>query len=106
MPKYYVQSGSLELATNASDARAAAIWAVHRALSPAFAFLDESGPVADRSTPAASQLGPSIQVNERGLDRTDGRDFETLAIVCEWTQLLIAVDRLQARMERRELCAA
>ncbi|MEX2175920.1 MAG: hypothetical protein WD872_16280 [Pirellulaceae bacterium] len=95
MPKYYVQSGNLKLLTTASDSRAAAIWAVHRTLSPALPFLGEE-PAAGASPPA--RLAETIRVNQRGFDRPDNQVFDTLAVVSEWTQLLLAVDRLERRL--------
>jgi hypothetical protein len=77
MPKYYVQSGNLEMILQAHDSRCAAIWAIHRTLSPSLTFLRE-------------------EAGERGFDRNGGDVFETLEIVTEWNRLLVALDRLQA----------
>jgi len=99
MPKFYVQSGNLQLVTTATDPRAAAIWAVHRALSASLPFLSDTEPSqAPRESSPRPQLGETLDVNERGFGRTDGLAFETLAVVAEWTQLLTAVDRLQKRL--------
>ncbi len=98
MPKFYVQSGTLQLVTTATDPRAAAIWAVHRALAPTLPFLNhaDSAP-APRSSPHA-QLGEVIVVSEQGFASLDDIQFETLTIAAEWTQLLVVVDRLQRRL--------
>ena len=106
MPKFYVQSGSLQLITTATDPRAAAIWAVHRALAPAMPFLSEgeeatSGPQPAGCGPAAA-LGETVHVSERGFNRADGASFETLEVVTQWNQLLLAVDRLQKRLAAGE----
>jgi hypothetical protein len=101
MPKYYVQSGKLQLITTASDPRGAAIWAVHRALSHALPFLSEPEPadVQTRRPPQPQpQLGESVQVSEQGFDRPDGQAFDTLSVVTEWNQLLVAIDRLERRL--------
>ena len=106
MPKFYVQSGSLQLITTATDPRAAAIWAVHRALAPALPFLSEEEGAASEphsmgsSTPAA--LGETMHVSERGFGRADGVSLETLEVVTQWNQLLLAVDRLQKRLAASE----
>ena len=42
MPKFYVQSGQLEMVLQARDTRCAAIWAAHRTLSQTLPFLCES----------------------------------------------------------------
>ena len=39
MPKFYVQSGNVELVTTAIHSRGAAIWGVHRTLSQSLPFL-------------------------------------------------------------------
>jgi len=103
MPKFYVQSGNLQLVTTATDPRAAAIWAVHPALSASLPFLSDTHPAqTPRASPRASlpqpQLGETLDVHEQGFGRPDNLAFETLPIVTEWTQLLTAVDRLQKRL--------
>jgi hypothetical protein len=99
MPKFYVQSGNLQLVTTATDPRAAAIWAVHRTLSGSLPFLSDTDPAdAPRSQPPKPQLGEAILVSEQGFGRTDNLAFETLSVVTEWTQLLLAVDQLQKRL--------
>lgn len=99
MPKFYVQSGSLQLITTATDPRAAAIWAVHRTLSPSLPFLTGTEPAASPNAPSPQpQLGESISVSERGFGSAESRELDTLGIVTEWSQLLLAVDRLQKRL--------
>jgi hypothetical protein len=97
MPKYYVQSGTLQLVTTATDPRAAAIWAVHRTLAPSLPFLSGDCP-GSRSLPPTARLEESICVSQRGFAGDDRLDYPTLAVVAEWTQLLVAVDRLQSRL--------
>jgi hypothetical protein len=99
MPKFYVQSGSLELITTATDPGAAAIWAVHRTLSPAFPFLsDQPAGESRRECTPGPQLAETITVSEQGFAGTDRVELKTLAVVTEWAQLLVAVDRLQQRL--------
>lgn len=93
MPKYYVHSGTLQLVTTATDPRAAAIWAVHRALAPSLPFLGASDPAHARPLPPPC-LEEQISVSERGLAASGQAHYESLSIVAEWTQLLVAVDRL------------
>jgi hypothetical protein len=95
MAKFYVQSGSLKLVLQARDSRCAAIWAAHRALSRSLPFLCAE-PEGYLELADFTQLGPTIRVSQRGFDRDDARDYETLDIVGEWNQLLVALDRLQA----------
>jgi len=95
MPKFYVQSGQLEMVLQARDTRCAAIWAAHRTLSQTLPFLCESesnyAMLAD-----LTQLGETIRVSQRGFDRDDAVTFQTLDIVTEWNQLLVALDRITA----------
>jgi hypothetical protein len=101
MPKYYVQSGTLQLITTASDPRGAAIWGVHRALTPTLPFLCEDTEPRLAAPPPATRLPylhDIVQVSEQGFDRHDGEQFATLAVIAEWNQLLVAIDRIEQRM--------
>jgi hypothetical protein len=98
MPKFYVQSGSLEMVLQARDSRCAAIWAAHRTLSQSLPFLcDEPADYALLAD--VTRLGETIRVSQRGFDREDAAVFETLDVVSEWNQLLVALDRLAASVE-------
>src|SRR5436189_1195431 len=95
MPKFYVQSGSLEMVLQAKDSRCAAIWAAHRTLGQSLPFLCEDQ--TDYALLAdLTRLGDTIRVSQRGFDRDDATVFDTLDIISEWNQLLVALDRLQA----------
>jgi hypothetical protein len=100
MPKFYVQSGNVEMVLQAHDARCAAIWAVHRTLSPTLPFLCDE-PVDCLAGDVAGRLGEMLRVSERGFDHSDCGQFDTLDIVTEWNQLLVALDRLQEGSESR-----
>lgn len=101
MPKFYVQSGRLEMVLQARDSRCAAIWAAHRALSQTMPFLCEDE--ADYSAVAdLTRLGDTIRVSQRGFDRDDAILFETLDIVAEWNQLLVAIDRITEKVANAE----
>ena len=103
MPKFYVQSGSLRVVTTASDSRGAAIWAVHRALSPALPFLCEGETSGSNPEPAGPQpqLGEIVHVSQQGFDRGDAQALDTLGLVSEWNQLLVAIDCLERRLVER-----
>jgi hypothetical protein len=95
MPKFYVQSGNLEMVLQAHDSRCAAIWAVHRTLGQTLPFLCED--TNDYAVLAdVTRLGDCVTVSERGFDRPDADVFNTFDIITEWNQLLVAIDRLQA----------
>ena len=103
MPKFYVQSGNVEVVTTANHSRGAAIWAVHRTLSHSLPFLcDEATDFL--ALDGLTRLGETVRVSEQGFDRDDAAEFETLDIVSEWNQLLVALDRLQERLEENAEC--
>jgi hypothetical protein len=98
MPKFYIQSGNLKLILTAANARGAAIWAVHRALSQTLPFLCDE-PSDYLILGPLTRLGETIRVSEQGFDRPDAAAYDTLDIVTEWNHLLVAIDRLQERLE-------
>ena len=101
MPKFYVQSGNVELVTTAIHCRGAAIWGVHRTLSHSLPFLcDETTDYL--ALDGLTRLGDTIRVSEQGFDREDASEFDTLEIVSEWNQLLVAIDRLHERLDSAE----
>ena len=97
MPKFYVQSGSVEMILQAQDSRCAAIWAVHRTLGQSLPFLCEEAE-SYAALADITRLSDTIHVSERGFDRGDAAVYDTLEIVTEWNQLLVALDRLQERV--------
>ena len=82
----------------ARDSRCAAIWAAHQTLSRSLPFLCDE-PADYAAVADLTRLGETILVNQRGFDRDDAVEFETLDIVTEWNQLLVALDRLQGSIE-------
>ena len=98
MSKYYVQSARVKMVLQARDSRCAAIWAAHRTFSETLPFLCESE--SDFAALGENKnLGETIRVSQRGFDRDDATTFDTLDIVTEWNQLLVALDRLAENME-------
>lgn len=108
MAKFYVSSGNFQLVVEADDARAAAIWGVHRCLTPVLPHVSEQGEVlaAEQLDSALSyeaaepqrRLGETICVSERGFGGSDQQLLPTLPIVAEWTRLLVALERLYAEL--------
>src|SRR4029078_10230417 len=93
MSNFYVQSGSLKMVHQARDSRCAAIWAAHQTLSRSLPFLCDE-PADYAALAEWPRMGETIRVSQRGFDRDDAAEFETLDIVTEWNQLLVALDRL------------
>ena len=112
MAKYYVQSGNFRSIITADDAEKAAIWVVHRTMeqilpiysdSAASSIESEAFPEANTATEPATELkclGSSIRVSELGFDTAaedeSARDFDSFELVCQWNQLMVALDRLAA----------
>jgi hypothetical protein len=101
MPKFYVQSGGLEMVLQAKDSRCAAIWTAHRTLSQSLPFLCEDQTDYTRLADL-TRLGETIRVSQRGFDRDDAVVFDTLDVVSEWNRLLVALDRLTASAANAE----
>ena len=107
MAKFYVESGTLQMVTEADDARGAALWAVHRCLEQVLPVCPDD-PLTPQEKSARVQqrgcdvLGPTIAVSERGLASDDAGRFETADLFVEWNQLMVAMTRLEQRL--RVLC--
>ena len=102
MAKFYVTSGNFQLLIEADHPRAAAIWAVHRCLSAVTPFVSEQDDENELCYEAAEpqrRLGETMQVSERGFGGEDTQEMATLSVVAEWSRLLVALDRLQKRLE-------
>lgn len=102
MAKYYIQSGDYRLVVQANNARGAALWAVHRALSQVLTFDDDSAlpqPAAANSGPSEGRLGETIRVHEQGFDRADAHSYETFELIHQWNLLMKAIDRLQQQIQ-------
>ena len=104
MAKYYVESGTVQMITEAEDARGAALWAVHGAMEQVLPVCPD-----DPLTPAeknerirqrgCSVLDGTIRISEQGFGREDAETFDTVEVFVEWNQLLMAVTRLERRLQ-------
>ncbi|MEW4454918.1 hypothetical protein AB1L30_19790 [Bremerella sp. JC817] len=98
MAKFYVESGTLRLIVDAADARRAALWAVHRSLEHILPNEEEELDVDNlpEVEPAGSMvLGDVIRLSERGFETQDTVEYETLNIVSEWSQLMMALSNME-----------
>ena len=95
MAKFYVESGNLRTVISANNSRGAALWAAHRALSDVLPFVgaDCENPTNEQGRPF--KLGESVRVSQRGFDRRDGRQYATIDLITEWSQLIVALSRLE-----------
>ena len=107
MAKFYVQSGTLQLVTEADDARGAALWAVHRCLEQVLPVCPDDPLTPQQKAERLQQrgcdvLGPSIAVSERGWGGDDAEPFDTAELFVEWNQLMVAMARLEQQL--RAVC--
>jgi len=95
MAKFYVESGNLKLVVHAKNARGAAIWAIHRAMSQMLPFLSDDSRQLLNAARDPVMMGELIKTSERGFGRTDGSMHDTFDVVTEWNSLMVALDKLQ-----------
>jgi hypothetical protein len=105
MAKFYVESGTLRCAVSAENSRAAALWAVHRAMQQIMPLDD-----AVDSTPESKHqlsrgvgvmvLGSTVRTSERGYGSEDSTQMPTFEVVTEWNQLVNTLDRLEGLLGR------
>ncbi len=85
MPKFYVESGRVELVLQAKNSREAAVkafqWSCDRQADIQTDCPLEHVQLAEQ---LGWQLDETIQVSERGFQQLDARVFETLDIVAAW----------------------
>ncbi|NLF71402.1 MAG: hypothetical protein GX575_20410 [Candidatus Anammoximicrobium sp.] len=104
MAKYYVESGTLQMITDAEDARGAALWAMHSAMEQVLPVCPD-----DPLTPAEKNerirqrgcvvLDGAIRISEQGFGRPDAETFDTVGIFVEWNQLVMAMTKLERRLK-------
>ncbi|TWT32098.1 hypothetical protein [Blastopirellula retiformator] len=95
MAKYYVESGSVRLVIQAADARRAALWSVHRVMEQVLPLVEEVPDEADQEPVGGMVLGDAITLNEQGFDRLADTQYDTLEVVAEWSQLMLALDKIE-----------
>jgi hypothetical protein len=95
MAKFYVESGNLRTVISANNSRGAALWAAHRTLSDVLPFVgpDSENPTNENGQPF--KLAETVRVSQRGFDRPDCRTYATLDLISEWSQLIVALSRLE-----------
>jgi hypothetical protein len=103
MAKYYVESGTAQMVTEADDPRGAALWTLHRCLEQIMPVCPDDPLTAEKKAERIGQrgcwvLGESIRVSEQGFGRDDAGQYETAEIFAEWNQLMMAVSNLERRL--------
>lgn len=105
MARFYIQSGTLRMVVHADEADRAALWAVHQVLAQVLPVFDDEELTAHQKQAAAALRGmialdEQIRLSEQGFDRDDALAFDTAAVVTEWSQLVIALQRIEQRSVR------
>ena len=103
MAKYYVESGTVQMVTEADDSRGAALWTLHRCMEQILPVCPDDPLNAQEKAERVRQrgcwvLGESIRTSEQGFGRDDIELYETAEIFAEWNQLMMAVSDLQQRL--------
>jgi hypothetical protein len=111
MAKYYVQCGMSQQLVQAEDPRGAALWAVHQVIDQAIDLESIDWTDADEIENldlirVMLGLPEQISVSEIGFGRSEAGLFDTPDIMTEWNQLIIAVSRLQVRLNKTTVDAA
>ena len=99
MAKYYVTSGYCQFVTTATDPRGAALWAVHQFLDKrigldAVDWNAEATIDRDEVVECMLRLADTIAVSEIGFCRDDAAVLDTVDVLTEWNQLVLAIQRM------------
>ena len=115
MAKYYVQSGTLKVVVHANSPARAALWVVHHVLAQVLPVFDDAELNAEEKQAVASFRGMQVlcdemHISEQGFDRPDATVARTSDLVTEWSQLVIALERLYELTEHEatepDMCLA
>jgi hypothetical protein len=103
MAKFYVESGTLQMVSEADDARGAALWAVHRCMEQVLPVCPDDPLTPEQKDARIRQrgccvLGETITISEQGFGRDDVQSFDTSEMFVEWNQLMMAVAKLQRQL--------
>lgn len=99
MAKFYVQCGPVELILIADSIRQAALAAIDKSLQAHVWIYDDAGlSHQDRRDhlmiEALMHLDPTIQISEKGFNRTDAATIGTPETIDTWHRLMIGMSQL------------
>lgn len=97
MAKYYIESGNVRTVISAEDPEKAALWVIHKALQQVLPVYEDDQPEVNQkaSTNDLMVLGNKIRLTETGFECTEAVELETLELVNHWTQLMLALEKLE-----------
>ena len=103
MGAYLVESGSVRMAVTADNARKAALWAVHCSVSQVRRIYDDdSWTVEEKERAARHQarqvLDAEVVVGEQGPVHCRTWRFDTMELVAQWHDLMVALSDLDRRL--------
>ena len=104
MAKYYVESGTLQLVLEAEDPRGAALWAVHRYMEQVLPTCSEDPLTPQQKDQRIRERGcyvlsDTIRTSETGFGSRTAEAFPTADLFVEWNQLMMAINRLERRLQ-------
>lgn len=97
MAKYYIESGNVRTVISAEDPEKAALWVIHKALQQVLPVYEDEQPEVNQkaNTDDLMVLGNKIRLTETGFECTEAVELETLELVNHWTQLMLALEKLE-----------
>jgi hypothetical protein len=103
MAKFYVESGTMQLVSNADDSRGAALWAIHRCMEQVLPICPDDPQTPEQKHDRIAQRGcyvldETIRISEVGFEREDARVYDTSELFLEWNQLMLAMSKLEAQL--------
>lgn len=103
MAKFYVESGTVQLVTDADDDRGAALWAMHLCIEQVLPICPSDPLSASEKGERIHQRGcyvldRTIRTSEKGFGREDAEVHDTGELFAEWNQLLTAMTRLERQL--------
>ena len=104
MAKYYVESGTLQLVTEAEDDRGAALWAMHRCMEQVLPTCPDDPLTPQQKDRRVRQRGcyvldATIRTSETGFGSRSALSHDTAEVFAEWNQLMMAMSRLEKRLQ-------
>lgn len=104
MAKYYVESGTIQLVTDADDDRGAALWALHLCLEQVLPICPDDPLTPGEKSQRIRQRGcyvldGTIRTSEKGFERDDAEVHDTSELFAEWNQLMMAMTKLQRQLQ-------